>query len=529
MIDHSIPRYIFIRICILALRIITPLSIFFCSLSIADPPRNGFTKFLLAWSIIETAFWLLVFLPRKRALQASANHPPLIEREERKALFWRCWDQIPNPEWYLNRWFPGAKVWEIRRDNVAEFYRWALLNKGDEPIEKTESVVVNPGTDEETSDGVRELEVLKKQEEREELDEYVDGLQTLLGRRLEPGKGNAQSLRLTTDKVNMLHRPFLWYMIVFLVDTLTSAYLRYNSFTLHRPPLRQAISIFPPRLASIFTTKRSAAADISYWYRPHTSKTRLPVLFIHGIGIGLYPYARFLAEINKHNRHSPEDGDIGIIAIELMPISFRITSPILGRDEICRQINAILEKHGFDKVVLAAHSYGSVITTHLLQNTTTAAKIGPMLLVDPVTFLLHLPDVCYNFTARKPRRANEYQLSYFACTDQMVSHTLARHFFWAQNILWKEDLRGRDVTVSLGGRDLIVDTETVGKYVAGVDLKSENQTWKDSPWTGNGFETVWWPTCDHAQVFERAEGRQKLGDVIRRYSECRDEDNEDLA
>lgn len=288
------------------------------------------------------------------------------------------------------------------------------------------------------------------------------------------------------------------------------------------------MSIFPPRIASLVTTKRSATADISYWYRPHTSKTRLPVLFIHGIGIGLYPYSRFLAEINKHDTLSPEDGEIGIIALELMPISFRITSPILGNDEICRQINAILDKHGFDKVVLAAHSYGSVITTHLLQNPTTAAKIGPVLLVDPVTFLLHLPDVCHNFTARRPKRANEYQLHYFACTDMMVAHTLARHFFWAQNILWKEDLGVRDVTVSLGGRDLIVDTETVGKYLSDVNLKSENQDWKNREWTGNGLETVWWQTCDHAQVFERADGRRKLGDVIRRYAQKSDEDDDGI-
>ncbi|CAI6331698.1 unnamed protein product [Periconia digitata] len=523
MIDHGIPQYIFIRLCIFALRLITPLSIFFCSLSIADPPRHGFTKFLLAWSIIETAFWLLVFLPRKRALQAAANHPPLIPKDERKALFWRCWDQIPNPEWYLNRWFPGAKVWEIKRDNVAEFYRWALLNKGDEPAKPKNGSGVEADIDE-----AQIQDAQRRQEESEELDEYVDGMQTLLGRRLEPGKGKAQSLRLTTNKVTMLHRPFLWYMIVFLVDTLTSAYFRYNSFLLHRTSLRQSMSIFPPRIASLVTSNRSAAADISYWYRPHTSKTRLPVLFIHGIGIGLYPYARFLAEINKQSRSGSDDGDIGIIAIELMPISFRITSPILDKDEICRQINAILDKHGFEKVVLAAHSYGSVVTTHLLRNPTTSAKIGPILMVDPVTFLLHLPDVCYNFTARKPRRSNEYQLHYFACTDMMVSHTLARHFFWVQNILWREDLSGRDVTVSLGGRDLIVDTETIGKYIVGVDLKSEDRAWKERSWTGNGLETVWWPSCDHAQVFERADGRQKLCDVIRSYAEQIDEVDDDL-
>lgn len=225
MIDHSIPRYIFIRICIFALRLITPISIFICSLSIAEPPQNGFTKFLLAWSIVETAFWVLVFIPRKRALQASANHPAPIDKEDRKVLFWKCWDQIPNPEWFLSRWFLGAKVWEIRRDNVAEFYRWALLNKGDEPVEKKGSDSVAQDGNEEISEEARAQDAQKVQEEREELDEYVDGVQTLLGRRLEPGRGSAKSLRLTIDNVKMLHRPLLWYIVSL---TLTHAHVHVN-------------------------------------------------------------------------------------------------------------------------------------------------------------------------------------------------------------------------------------------------------------------------------------------------------------
>jgi pimeloyl-ACP methyl ester carboxylesterase len=190
---------------------------------------------------------------------------------------------------------------------------------------------------------------------------------------------------------------------------------------------------------------------------------------------------------------------------------------MLDRDEICRQVNMILERHGFDRVVLASHSYGSVISTHLLQNPTTAAKIGPILLIDPVTFLLHLPDVAYNFTVRQPKGANEHQLYYFASQDMMVAQTLGRHFFWVHNILWKEDLSGRDVTVSLGGRDLIIDTETVGKYLNGADLKGEDQRWKDSEWRGRGLETIWWRTMDHAQVFERRDSRSKLVQVLREY------------
>ncbi|KAF2732516.1 hypothetical protein EJ04DRAFT_496879 [Polyplosphaeria fusca] len=496
MIGTSIAENVFIRTCILGLRAITPLSIFYVAFSIAEPPSSTPGKVLLSWCALETAFWLLVYLPCKRALHAPANHPPLVSRVDRHDIFQKCAEHIPNPEYYLSKWFLGARSFEVRRDNVKDFMAWAMLNKGDGDEKKGEEA----------------------QAEEEELEGYVDGIEKVLGRSIEPGRGTATSLRLTVDKVGMLHRPFLWYLIVGAVDTLTAAYLAYNGFILYRRPFRLWLTVFPWRICDFFTRRVTPASEMSYWYRPHTSRTRLPILFIHGIGIGLYPYARFLSEINKDDELGADDGQIGIIALEIMPISFRITGEIPHKSELCRQINAILDEHGWNKVVLASHSYGSVITTHLLKNSDTAHRIGPMLFVDPVTFLVHLPDVCYNFTARPPRRANEHQLYYFASNDMMVAHTLARHFFWSENILWKEDIRRRDVTVSLGGRDLIVDTETVGKYLAGVDMRSEDPSWKDADYVDYGVQLLWFPTCDHAQVFERADGRRKLGDRLRLYA-----------
>lgn len=510
MLDHTIANYLFIRGVILAFQAVTPVCIFIASFSIAEPPRTPFRRFLLVWALIEIIFWVGVYIPRKRALQAEALHPPPLNKEERKELFWKCWDKIPHPEYFLSRWFLGANPSEIKRGNVREFYEWALLNRGQES----------------ENDKIKRRQEHAEEcgEEDEELESFVDGIETLLGRTLEPGHGSAKSMRLTVDEVNMSHRPVLWYVIVMIVDTYTAVRLRYSGFFLYRQHLRSAFSVFPPRPANLATRYISPAPDLSYWYRLHTSKTRLPILFVHGIGIGLYPYAKFMDEINTYDPQAGEDGQIGIIAVELMPISFRITGPILDHGEICRQINMILERHGFDNVVLMSHSYGSVVSTHLLQDPATASKIGPMLFVDPVTFLLHLPDVAYNFTARKPKAANEHQLYYFASLDMMVAHTLARHFFWAHNLLWKEDLRGRDVTISLGGRDLIVDTETVGKYVNGKDLKSEDKEWMQNEWNGSGVETIWWPTVDHAQVFERADGRHKLAHVLREYCKRRDVD-----
>ena len=49
----------------------------------------------------------------------------------------------------------------------------------------------------------------------EEIEEYIGEMEKLLGRKLEAGRGNAKCLRLTLDKVDMLHRSLMWYLVSF--------------------------------------------------------------------------------------------------------------------------------------------------------------------------------------------------------------------------------------------------------------------------------------------------------------------------
>ena len=287
------------------------------------------------------------------------------------------------------------------------------------------------------------------------------------------------------------------------------------------------------------------------------------MVFIHGIGIGLYPYTKFLNELNSTSGVESLDPNeqVGIIAIEIMPVSFRITHHALSRSEICYEIDLILRKHlpPTQKFVLVSHSYGSVVSTHLLKTPAVASRIGPVVLIDPVSILLHLPDVAYNFTRRKPREANEWQLHYFASMDPGVSHTLGRHFFWNENVLWKKDLGGRKLTVSLGGKDLIVNTEAVGRYLSDIPSKSETRygnssdndaligfddtkdygetkmssyrvqeayrsddEWKSRQWQGIDIDVIWFKECDHAQVFDKPARRGRLIKVIQAYCDGKD-------
>jgi pimeloyl-ACP methyl ester carboxylesterase len=226
---------------------------------------------------------------------------------------------------------------------------------------------------------------------------------------------------------------------------------------------------------------------------------------------------RFLAGLYKTD---DKKKSVGVIAIEILPISFRLTSAIPDKAEFLSQMTAILDYHCWQNVALVSHSYGSVLTTHMLHSPSMQHRVPSVVLIDPVTIMLHLPNVAYNFTRRRPKRANEWQLWYFASTDPGVALCLGRHFFWRENILWKEELLAslgdsgfkRDVAVTLAGRDLIVDTASVAEY-----LEDDAETCVEGD--EGGVQVVVFPKLDHAQVFDDAPSRKTLIQMVR--SRCK--------
>ena len=299
--------------------------------------------------------------------------------------------------------------------------------------------------------------------------------------------------------------------------------------------------------------------NIPYWYRPHRSRTKLPIVFIHGIGIGLLPYIPFLREL------AMQDPDVGILAIEILPISMHITEQPLARDAICDAITRILKAHGLRRIVLAGHSYGTAISAYLLRrqwgsvgrplipptptmpviqppkpgsanhvnNLADAANgdgsdggdlIAATLLMDPIPFLLHYPAVAYNFIYRQPRYANEWQLWYFASRDADISRALSRHFFWFECVLFRENVLGPagaagviPVAVSLAGRDQIVDAPAVHAYLTGGEQCTQDAAGAPTRWAQDSLEVLYYPELDHATVFDRRQRRAPLVEVLHRF------------
>ncbi|KAH9019785.1 hypothetical protein EDB84DRAFT_1670685 [Lactarius hengduanensis] len=477
MIGHSWPEYVFIRLSVSALRLVAPLSIVYLGAS-WKAGTFLWSPLFGAYAVIESSFFLLVYLPRRSRLQRDAEHPPRMSRPERDALFHNCANSM-TPESIAN-WFIRAPGLRVLRDNVADWLLWALFS-------------------------ARSNEVLEEWEE--ELDYYISVMGNYVGYPIDRGSiPDMQCFRLTFDPVHMVHRPFIWYMIVGLVDTLTSTSLYLHGFTHHNT--RKWFHSFPPRplLALFSRPSTDTVTNLLYWYRPHRSSTKLPILFIHGVGIGMYPYVTFLSEI------AAQDPDVGILAVELLSISARITAPPLARDPVCEAIMRILNAHGLDRVVVMGHSYGTVVAS---ENEPTIAAV---LLSDPIPFLLHHPAVAYNFVYRHPREASEWQIWYFASRDPDTSRTLSRHLFWDVVGAGRagEENKPR-VAVSLGGCDQLIDARAVRTYLTGGEEEQQRVGSGPSRWAGDGLEVLYFPQFDHASLFHSRSGRAALLDVLSRF------------
>ncbi|EJD43962.1 hypothetical protein AURDEDRAFT_88482 [Auricularia subglabra TFB-10046 SS5] len=477
MIGTSAAEYVFIRVCIAALRLVAPLGFAYLAYYAYDD-RHDLPLWTTLWPAVECLFYLIIYLPWSSRLQQAAVHPSLRPRNEREQLFNTCHSHIPDIRAYIAGWYRGSASDELYRENIEDWLLWAVF-------------------------GADRDELATHDDWNEEIDGYIKRIEELVGHPFPDGRNpRVRSIRLTLDEVDMRHRPLIWYLIVGLVDLVTCVHLRTMGFTHFATP--QWFTAFPFRPYTVLSQRSST--NVSYWARPHRSATKQPIVFLHGIGIGLWPYVDFFKELMA------VEPDVGIILIELLPISMRITSPMPGQAEMVQSITSVLDAHAIPETILMTHSYGSVIAAHIVHSG-IHDRLSAVVLVDPVALLLHLPDTASNFVYRRPRRANEHQLWYFASRDPGISHTLSRRFFWGDNILWRTDVAPPRAAVVLSERDQIMPASHVWRYLTGKHVEWDDASALLSWRAGEGAEelrVLLYKDIDHSQVFETKARRAEL-------------------
>ncbi|KAI5124921.1 hypothetical protein M0805_007349 [Coniferiporia weirii] len=294
------------------------------------------------------------------------------------------------------------------------------------------------------------------------LEEATELLERRIGCKIPTGSNpSVRTLLLTIDPVNVLSRPLLWYIFV----KVANAYLR---------------TWYEMNYGLIY----GRFNDLEYLLHVPSGYNRKtgpdPVVFLHGLGLGVFQYQRVLSHILKELSHIP-------LLIPLQPqISQDIFHPRFLRPMIRHEkvacLAGLLERLGWagpsikgaHGVTLLSHSNGSYSHAWMLKS--FPEYITRSCFVDPVTFCSWEGDVCFNFIYRTCTTGVELVIRYFVGTELGVANLLQRHFDWLSNTLWFEEIPNvrdpRRTLFLLGGKDSIVDAKRIKKYLTSHGVRS---------------------------------------------------------
>lgn len=277
--------------------------------------------------------------------------------------------------------FFGAKAEDIKRGNLCSFLAWAMHSEsfGDLGEEDRASVLAVSG---------RLASTLNLQ--------FKDGFNR-----------DVDHIKMTLNPIDYVHRPLAIY--------LGSA-------------VKNAVGDFLLQLSGF---KRKSLRNVNYWHKDSKS-IEVPMLFFHGISTGWIFYYPLIATLS---------GSRPVILIDLDTI--KINSLVFDMPDEGDFVDAVRDictvHFGCNTAVsVVGHSFGTILSAWLLR--AHPSLVSHLTLLDPVSLLLGLPDVAFNFLHKKPDRLSAGVIRLMASRELTVSHMLHRHFWWYNNILWLEDL-----------------------------------------------------------------------------------------
>ncbi|KAE8216061.1 hypothetical protein CF327_g793 [Tilletia walkeri] len=333
----------------------------------------------------------------------------------------------------FSNWFMCSSIEDVKRGNVFEWLAWALLES---KVEEVEHIV----------------------DEAEMLNDCIDAIETRLRWNFPPGKNEAvKCVRLSIDPVNILSRPIGFYLVTNAYTYGVQQYIRWAHGVKKVRYGRTDFLIVPPK-------PRSRSDD----------QDALPILFLHGLGIGIGQYRFFLRHLVQH-----KPGAIIVIQPHISAQLFdaNFLSPPL-KDELTRDVAACIRGTGIGRVeggtkkddyslTIVSHSNGSFVHGWMLRAMPGWFKRN--VLVDPVCFRMWEGAVCNAFVYREWTSAIEVLLGYFVAREIGVGLTIGRYFRWTDMTLWAHEFEAASddhVHVVLASNDMLVDVPGTVEYLS---------------------------------------------------------------
>mmetsp|Transcript_19693 Transcript_19693/g.29219 ORF Transcript_19693/g.29219 Transcript_19693/m.29219 type:complete len:793 (+) Transcript_19693:2-2380(+) len=205
--------------------------------------------------------------------------------------------------------------------------------------------------------------------------------------------------------------------------------------------------------------ERLRTGSVAYYYHPGKNRNyeKTPLVFVHGIGIGLIMYIALIDCLLKTGRP---------ILIPEIPYvcgfrPYQLRNSVLPPAVVCSTIIEMLAKHGYLRASFIGHSYGTTWLAYMCKY--AAHAIAALLFLDPVCFCLHLPRLTKQFVYHQPDIGT---IAYFVRTDVIVNWTIQRSFPWSWIVLFYEQIKV-PCSVFLSEKDMLVPAIQVQKYLSG--------------------------------------------------------------
>ncbi|RKP13488.1 hypothetical protein BJ684DRAFT_9990 [Piptocephalis cylindrospora] len=268
----------------------------------------------------------------------------------------------------------------------------------------------------------------------------LEALESRLGAPFPPGYNpKIRCIRLNYDPVHVVHRPFLVYLSVLTMDSLLKVGLRFMGFRRHgRLPRSLPRAIFPS--LDSFLPK--------------------PIIFVHGIGIGILPYISFILRLVRTSSSAPP-----LYLVELSEVSMRLNlNPSPTIPVVVTEMAMALTERGHSQAVWVGHSLGSSVVAGACR--WARDSVAATVFIDPICFLLHYPNVAWNFVHRRGVGADERFTEYFASRELSISRYISRDFQWWHACVFADQLPGgSNTSVYLSSLDALVPSALVKAYL----------------------------------------------------------------
>ncbi|KAI0310804.1 hypothetical protein OF83DRAFT_1153676 [Amylostereum chailletii] len=293
------------------------------------------------------------------------------------------------------------------------------------------------------------------------LDESVDMVEKRSGTVLPKGSNPAaKPILLTLDPVNFAWRPLVWYIFVAVGNHALKHFLvtRQGLSVIHRDGIEYLIRVPKAWEASVGPS---------------------PVVFLHGLGLGLIQYYLFFGDLLGQTADRP-------LLIPLQPhisqnlFHSRFLTP-LGRKATAQSMRALFIELGWTQdeepredltdddaakrrgVTILSHSNGSFVHAWILKE--CPELVTRSCFVDPVTFC----------SWEGVMQALHLIMYYFVGSELGVTNVLQRHFDWSANSLYYEEIPNvRDPAKTkffVGGQDAILSGPRVKKYLTSHGIR----------------------------------------------------------